>query len=245
MKISGPKSLGLDEARARRSTRELVDTPSTDTPRADGGHSFIGRARGSLRARRRMLGASRPETGTSSSSTRPRTACDAVVRYDHWALDRRPGTTTPADWACVRERAARAPRRPMAFSCSSRPLGWQLGPTDAPDVQFGATYGSDAAFSFFGPSHYPSGCPNGGRNATAHRAGLAGVRATNGTWWCDANAAGADPGRRPRVHRRRDRRPARHLYSVADVVLMAERGVTRRVPTSDGKKRLWEVLLGL
>ena len=63
-----------------------------------------------------------------------------------------------------------------------------LGPTDSPDVQLGGNGG--AAFSFFAPWTYPSGCAI---DAEATTPQVWAVVHANGASWCDADA-------RVRVH---------------------------------------------
>jgi hypothetical protein len=104
----------------------------------------------------------------------------AEVRYGRWELAV-PWNDEPANWAAF-AKALHARETADGFLVFDfMDEGWHLGPTDAPDADF-----NHGAFSFFGPQHYPSGCPTAAETDVRTAQGWP-VSRVNGTWWCDAD----------------------------------------------------------
>ena len=183
LEISGPKSLGLTKLDPVFNAQ--LDNPSADTLVAIG-HSFT-LQRSAPDEPGPVVG--RYPTGDGHELVVHSTAqgVDAVVEYPGWTLVV-PWNHDPTNWGAFAT-ALSAKETPDGFLVI-HPIGagWQLGPTDAPDVQLGdEASGSGPAFSFFGPSTYPSGCPTEAQATTHTPEGWA-VSQANGTWWCDPNA---------------------------------------------------------
>jgi hypothetical protein len=179
MKISGPKSLGLTKL-------EPVFNAQLDIPTRAylDGHSFTVQRAVPTGLGEELLhwptgdGHELVEYSTANGIT-------AVVRYGDWTLVAAHSGHDPTEFSSFAT-ALHARRTADGFLVLTPiELGWVLGPTDAPEVQLGgAAYGSDAAFSFFGPSTYPSGCPTAAEATRQTPEGWP-VTDVNGTWWCD------------------------------------------------------------
>ncbi len=179
LEISGSKALGLKKLEPAFNAQ--LDFPGARTL-APLGHSFTVQ-RDAPKETGAVVG--RYPTGDGQELVVYTTpdGVDAVVQYPGWAVVAS-WNKRPTGWSTFAN-ALNARQNAEGFLVITPRPGWKLGPTDAPDVQLGGdAYGSDAAFSFFGPSTYPSGCPTEAE-ATAHTPQGWPVSDANGTWWCD------------------------------------------------------------
>lgn len=182
LEISGPTSLGLEDLEPAFHG-ELDWSPRFDQPLYS--HSFTV-VRTAPAEAGRVVGRYPTADGQELVAHETTNGVDAIVQYDHWALVVS-SNNAPTDWATF-AKGLSAHESADGFLVIDPADSWNLGPTDAPDVQLGgSTYGSGAPFSFFGPKHYPSGCPTAAA-ATARTPQGWPVSRVNGTWWCDADA---------------------------------------------------------
>jgi hypothetical protein len=145
LEISGPASLGLTELPL--SFNAQLDYPQAKVP---WGHSFSV-TREAPAEPGAVVGRYPTRDGHELVVHETPQGFDGVVRYDHWSLVVG-WNDEPAGWA--NWAAALNARETSDGFLVIEPVNrsWQLGPTDAPEVQLGDAY------AFYGPSTYPAGC---------------------------------------------------------------------------------------
>jgi hypothetical protein len=145
--VSGPASLGLTELPASFNAElDYVD----DAPlRFDPSHSFTV-SRDAPTETGPVAGRYPTADGHELVVYRTPNGVDAVVDHEGWTLLVN-WNDEPTFWRAFAN-ALHGSLDSDGFLVIRPPLGWRLGPTDAPDVQLGDSYA-------FSPLTYPSGCP--------------------------------------------------------------------------------------
>ena len=111
----------------------------------------------------------------------------AAVQYGDWWLSATWSNSPSAQWNAFASELNAKESADGYLVVEPTDPSWQVGPTDAPDVQLGGdAYGSGASFAFFGPRTYPAGCPTASEETRTAQGWP--VSMENGAWWCDPDA---------------------------------------------------------